>query len=150
MVPDQIEREILIEAPVAKVWAAVTKAEHVGTWFGNAGATVELRPGGDFSCTWRDGENLVTVHGLVEKVDEPHLFSFRWARPPGTRPTVENTTLVEFRLRGEGAATRLKVVESGFRGLPKSDEDKLTQATQNTEGWRRELAKLADYAPTLR
>src|SRR6266545_3327859 len=30
----------------SKVWAALTTAEGLGTWFGDKGATIELRPGG--------------------------------------------------------------------------------------------------------
>jgi uncharacterized protein YndB with AHSA1/START domain len=149
MVPDQIEREVLIEAPVAKVWTAITSAEHIGTWFGNAGATVDLRPGGALTCTWRDGETLDTVNAVVEKVDEPHLFSYRWARPPGAPVRAENSTLVEFTLHPEGSATRLKVVESGYHALAESDEEKAAHLAGNTDGWRMELAELADYVATM-
>jgi uncharacterized protein YndB with AHSA1/START domain len=149
MVPEQIEREIVIDAPVAKVWAAVTEAEHLGTWFGNAGATVDLRPGGAITCNWRDGETVDTVHAVVEKVDEPHLFSYRWARPPGAAVTATNTTLVEFTLRPDGDRTRLTVVESGFAARHRDEADALAHVADNTEGWRSELDELAAYVPTL-
>jgi uncharacterized protein YndB with AHSA1/START domain len=151
MVPDAIEREILIEAPVAKVWAAITTAEHIGAWFGNAGATVDLRPGGALTCTWRDDENGTadTVNAVVEKVDEPHLFSYRWARPPGAPVRADNSTLVEFTLRPEGAVTRLKVMESGYHALAEPDEEKAAHLADNTEGWRLELGELVDYLRTM-
>jgi uncharacterized protein YndB with AHSA1/START domain len=149
MVPEQIEREILIEAPVAKVWAAVTTAEHMGTWFGNAGASVDLRPGGAMTCSWRDGDRVDTVHAVVEKVDEPHLFAYRWARLPGMRPTPGNSTLVEFTLRPDGEHTRLRVVESGFPGLETTEEQRLAHVEDNTGGWRQELAELRDYVVAM-
>ena len=43
--PDRIERTVEIAHPPARVWAALTTAEGLGTWFGNA-ATIDLRPGG--------------------------------------------------------------------------------------------------------
>ena len=46
MTQDSIEREVTIEAPVERVWSVITEAEHVGRWFGDAGAEVDLRPGG--------------------------------------------------------------------------------------------------------
>ena len=46
MIPEQIEREVVIAAPIERVWAVVTQPEHVGTWFGDAGAEIDLRPGG--------------------------------------------------------------------------------------------------------
>lgn len=147
-----IEREVLINAPVAKVWAAVTTAEHIGTWLGDAGATIDLRPGGAMTCTWRNGEvadKVDTVNGVVEKVDEPHLFAFRWARPSEQVTGPANATLVEFTLRADGAGTRLRVVESGFAELDKTEDLIAAHVADNTDGWQRELEELRAYAPTI-
>ncbi|MGH3380268.1 MAG: SRPBCC family protein [Actinoallomurus sp.] len=46
--PDRIERVVEISHPPAKVWAALTTAEGLGTWFGNK-ATIDLRPGASAS-----------------------------------------------------------------------------------------------------
>jgi uncharacterized protein YndB with AHSA1/START domain len=143
MVPNQIEREIIIDAPVERVWSVVTEAEHVGQWFGDAGAQIDLRPGGQFSCTWAEHG---TVLGVVEKVDAPRFFSYRWARPVGASVRPGNSTLVEFSLTPEGSRTRLRVVESGFRGLEGTEEQNAKYATENTEGWASELAELATHA----
>ncbi len=35
--PDRIERTVEIAHPPAKVWAALTTAEGLGTWFGERG-----------------------------------------------------------------------------------------------------------------
>ena len=51
MVPDRIESEVLIEAPVDVVWSIVTEAEHVGKWFSDS-AEIELEPGGKAVLTW--------------------------------------------------------------------------------------------------
>jgi uncharacterized protein YndB with AHSA1/START domain len=146
MVPDRIEREILIDAPLDVVWAVVTEPQHLGAWFGDA-ASVDLRPGGEAVFTWRE-------HGFtnarVETVDPPHTFAFRWARPLGAELGEGNSTLVELSLRAEGAGTRLRVVESGFRELHGTDEEKERYAEGNREGWREELAELAAYASEVR
>jgi uncharacterized protein YndB with AHSA1/START domain len=68
MIPERIESEIVIAVPVERVWAAVTEAEHVGTRFGDAGAEIDLRPGGTMSLSWKDHG---TVRAVIEKV-EPH------------------------------------------------------------------------------
>ena len=52
--PDRIERTVEIAHPPAKVWAALTTAEGLGTWFGNQ-ATIDLRPGGSAQMTWTGG-----------------------------------------------------------------------------------------------
>jgi uncharacterized protein YndB with AHSA1/START domain len=143
MVPDRIEREITVDAPVERVWAVVTEAEHIGRWFGDAGAEIDLRPGGRFTCTWAEHG---TVHAVVERVEAPHFFSYRWARPLGAEVRGDNSTLVEFSLVPDGTGTRLRVVESGFRDLDLSDDEREKYATGNIEGWGSELAELAGYA----
>jgi uncharacterized protein YndB with AHSA1/START domain len=145
MVPERIEREILIEAPLAVVWAVVTEPEHVGGWFSDS-AEIDLRPGGEAELTW---EKHGTVRASVEKVEPPHSFSFRWARPNGAEPHKGNSTLVEFSLSAEGEHTRLLVVESGFAELEWSEEEKATYAEGNVRGWKAELGELQEYVAKL-
>ena len=142
MVPDKIQREVTIDAPVERVWSVVTEAEHIGRWFGDAGAEIDLRPGGAFRCSW--GKHG-TVHGVVERVEAPRFFSYRWARPLGTDVAPGNSTLVEFTLIPDGKGTRLRVVESGFLELDGSDEARAKYAEENTGGWKAELDELATY-----
>jgi uncharacterized protein YndB with AHSA1/START domain len=142
MVPEKIEREVMVDAPIERVWAVVTEPEHVGAWFGDAGAEIDLRPGGEMTMTWRQHG---TVRATVERVEPPHLFAYRWARPMGAVPAVGNTTLVEFMLTAEGGRTRLRVVESGFRELDETEEGKAKYAEGNVKGWRSELDQLLEY-----
>ncbi len=83
---DRIERDILINAPMARVWALITQAEHLGTWFGDAGAEIDLREGGELELRW---EKHGTTRGRIERVDEPTAFAFRWApyNYPGAAPS---------------------------------------------------------------
>ena len=141
MVPERIEREIVIGAPVEVVWSIVTEAEHVGTWFSNS-AEIELRPGGEGTLTWTEHG---TFHLRVEEVDAPHFFSFRGTRRPDTELRAGDSTLVEFHLSAEGESTRLRVVESGFRELDGTDEEKATFAEGNERGWEHELGELREY-----
>jgi uncharacterized protein YndB with AHSA1/START domain len=145
VVPEQIERETVIAAPVERVWALLTEAEHLGRWFGDAGAELDLRPGGSLSLTW---EQYGTVHGRVVDVEAPRRFSYRWAvlRESQSEPVEGNSTLVEFTLEAEGAGTRLRVVESGFDTLFADPEKRAQRYEDNTKGWGSELAELADYA----
>ena len=54
MIPDRIERETVINAPVERVWELITEAEHLGRWFGDAGAEIDLRPGGALVLRWSE------------------------------------------------------------------------------------------------
>jgi uncharacterized protein YndB with AHSA1/START domain len=141
VVPDRIEREILIDAPLDVVWAIVTQPEHVGSWFSDS-ADIDLRAGGEATLTWaRHGSARATV----EKVEPPHTFSFRWARPIGEEPRKGNSTLVEFTLSAAGEGTRLRVVESGFPELEGPEEANAKYAAENQRGWDLELADLLEY-----
>ena len=146
MVTDQIERETVINAPVERVWALITEAEHLGRWFGDAGAEIDLRPGGAMVLRWTDHG---TSHGRVVAV-EPHTrFSYRWAPfkdPGGDEPVEGNSTLVEFTLEADGDATRLRVVESGFATLDTSEAQRANNHKSNTDGWQHETDELRRYA----
>ena len=145
MVPERIEREILIQAPLEVVWAVVTEPEHVGGWFSDS-ATIDLRPGGETILVWDDHG---TSHGRVVSVEPPTYFAFRWMRGPDRGYREGNSTLVEFSLTAEGEGTRLRVVESGFRDIDGSDSDKARSAEENRRGWKHELGELRDYVTEL-
>ena len=146
MVPDTIERETVIEAPVERVWRLITEAEHLGHWFGDAGADIDLRPGGAMVLRWAEHG---TSHGRVVAVEPHSRFAYRWAPfkdPGGEEPVEGNSTLVEFTLEREGDGTRLRVVESGFASLATSEERRAGNHAGNTEGWRVELDELRAHA----
>jgi uncharacterized protein YndB with AHSA1/START domain len=136
--PDRIERTVEIAHPPAKVWAALTTAEGLGTWFGNQ-ATIDLRPGGDARMTWDSGDQ---ANMRIERVEEPSVFGFTW-HIYGLPDDDPRRTYVEFTLEPVGAGTRLTVVESGFAQLPEDDHQKAFGG--NTKGWAHELGELVEY-----
>lgn len=142
MVPEQIEREVMVAAPIERVWSVVTQPEHVGSWFGDAGAEIDLRPGGAMTITWAEHG---TSHAVVERVEAPRVFAYRWARRAYEAVREGNSTLVEFTLTAEGDQTRLRVVETGFRALDLSPEEQERYAAGNTAGWRMEIDELLAY-----
>ena len=136
--PDRIERTIEIAHPPTKVWAALTTAEGLGTWFGHR-ATIDLRPGGSAQLTWKSGDRADL---RIERVEEPRIFGFTW-HIYGLPEDDPRRTYVEFTLEPTGAGTRLTVVESGFGQLPEDAYRKAFDA--NTEGWASELDELVTY-----
>ena len=143
---DTIEREITIAAPVERVWELITRPEHVGTWFGDAGAEIDLRPGGEMTLRW---EEYGTVHARIERLEPMTLFSYRWAPfqdPGGDEPVAGNSTLIEFTLSETGEGTRLRVVESGFSALDTTPERQEALRRGNADGWGVELGHLEEHA----
>ncbi len=141
MVSNTIEREIIIDAPVARVWDALTVPEQISGWFGDR-SEIDLRPGGAATFSWNDfGSFLITV----ERVEPRSVFAYRWAREANQHPTAGNSTLVEFTLTPEGDSTRLRVVETGFASLDMPEEEQTRNWEMNTQGWREELDELRDF-----
>jgi uncharacterized protein YndB with AHSA1/START domain len=118
---DRIEKHVLLKAPRARVFRALTDPREFGSWFGAALDGV-FTPGKAHrgKITTRGYDHL-TLEILVERVEPERLFSFRW-HPAAIDPSVdyskEPTTLVTFTLEDAPGGTRLTVVESGFDALP--------------------------------
>jgi uncharacterized protein YndB with AHSA1/START domain len=150
MVPESVEREVVIEAPVELVWSIVTEPEHVAKWLSDS-VEIDLRAGGDAAFDWE-------AHGVtrarIEKIEAPHLFTFRWVATTGAHPgeqlTEGNSTLVEFHLSREGERTRLRVVETGFPWLERSEQERAEIADGHDGGWERELGELVEYVSRVR
>ena len=144
---DKIERDVLLKAPLARVWQAVSNAEEFGNWFGLdlngkafiAGQTTSGR------ITFSGYEHLV-CDMVVVAVDPPARFAYRW-HPYALDETVdysqEPMTLVEILLSEEAGGTRLRVVESGFDQVP--PERRFEAFRQNTRGWEVQMESIAEY-----
>ena len=123
---DRIEKQIVLRAPRARVWRALTDAEEFGTWF-RAKMNGTFAPGKLVTgrITYPGYEHLA-MNVRVERMDAETLFSFRWhPHEVANDMDFENepTTLVEFRLEEVPGGTRLTVVESGFDRVPKERRD---------------------------
>jgi uncharacterized protein YndB with AHSA1/START domain len=151
MVEDSIEREILIDAPVQTVWSIVTEPEHIAGWLSDS-AEVDLRPGGEMVLQF--SRLPMPAVGTVERVEPPHRFAFRWVTPEPDRdpraldPSAQEqySTLVEFVLRADGNGTLLRVIESGFRTVAGTDEQRAELAKRHQGGWGGFLEQLPPYA----
>ncbi len=137
----EIEREVVIDAPVDVVWRTITEADQISRWFADR---VELvaEPGAHGAMYFGDeGEGGPFV---VEVVEPTCRFSFRWNHPAGEEPVAGNSLLVEFTLAAEGVErTRLRVVESGLDLLAWPDAKKERYAGEHNGGWTTFLGRLA-------
>lgn len=137
---DEIRREVVLDAPIERVWEAVTSADEVKKWFGDT-AEIDLRPGGKAKFGWTDFGSF--SEAVVVEVDPPHRFSYSWTAESNTPYDETRATLVEYTLESDDDTTRLTMVESGFSRLP--DEIYLDTLEGNTKGWAHELGELADF-----
>jgi uncharacterized protein YndB with AHSA1/START domain len=134
----RIEREVVIDAPVEVVWETITEPDQIILWFADK-VDLEIKAGARGYMGFGDQGGPV----MVENVDPPTRFSFRWNHPAGEDPAAGNSLLVEFTLVGEGEHTRLRVAESGLSPLPWPDVDKQRYAEEHNGGWGEFLDRLA-------
>jgi uncharacterized protein YndB with AHSA1/START domain len=147
-ISDKIERQIMINAPRERVWRALSNAKEFGTWFGARLDDQVFVPGQRVrgQITIRSFEHVWFVV-IVEKMEAPHLFSYRWhpyAVDPAVDYSKEEPTLVTFTLKETpDNATLLTVVESGFDNVP--PHRRLEAFRMNNNGWDGQLKNIVNY-----
>jgi uncharacterized protein YndB with AHSA1/START domain len=133
-----IDRDILIEAPAEVVWRTITEPAQMSQWFADQ-VDLVVEPGAHGYMTFGDQGGPV----VVETVDPPTRFSFRWNHPHAEEPVAGNSMLVEFTLTPEDAErTRLRVIETGHELRSWPDAEKQRYADEHQEGWGEFLDRL--------
>jgi uncharacterized protein YndB with AHSA1/START domain len=143
---DRIEKTIDLNAPILRVWWALTDHKEFGEWF-------RVRLEGPFTpgmataghITYPGYEHL-RWHATVTKMESPHLFAFTWhpyAVDPEADYSEEPPTLVEFRLQAIASGTRLTIVESGFDALPSHRRD--IALRMNDRGWTEQVKNIQSH-----
>ena len=154
---DRIEKQIVLRAPLARVWAAVSDSQAFGSWFGVAFD-------GPFAAGTRLAGKIVptTVDPEVAKLQKPYegkafefwvdniepmrRISFRWhpyAIDSGVDYSSEPTTLIVFELEEVPDGTRLTISESGFDQIPLARRAAALQA--NEGGWEHQSKLIQKY-----
>jgi uncharacterized protein YndB with AHSA1/START domain len=143
---DRIEKTIELNAPVSRVWRALTDHREFGTWF-----RCELD--GPF-VPGRVSRGRVTYPGyehlrweaVVQKMEPERLFSFTWhpyAVDPSQDYSGETPTLVTFTLEKTAAGTLLRVVESGFDNIPSGR--RVEAFRMNERGWGMQMENISGH-----
>jgi len=141
---DRIEKRVVLRAPRARVWRALTDAAEFGTWFGARMDTPFAEGQTARGHITHPGYEHLTMEFLVERIDPERYFALRWhpyAVDPAIDYSQEPTTLVEFRLDEVDDGTALTIVESGFDRIPlarraeafRMNEGGWTQQARNIE-----------------
>lgn len=167
MSTDRIEKRVLLKAPIARVWRAISDSSEFGRWFGVmldgpfvAGRSVRgiftegLTP--EMVAQIAEFQRSVglapapvrtpapdEVFCVVERMEAPRYFSFRWV-PYGidgsVDPATEPMTLVELRLEEQRGGTLVSIVESGFDKVPAHRRERAFR--MNDAGWAAQAENL--------
>jgi uncharacterized protein YndB with AHSA1/START domain len=143
---DRIEKRVLLRAPRARVWRALTDAREFGRWFGVVMAG-PFTPGARLTGKiTHKGYEDAPFEITVERMEPERLFSYRWhpyAHDPKVDYSSEPTTLVTFELEEAEQGTLLTVVESGFDGVPLAQRAEAYR--MNDEGWAEQMKSIERY-----
>ena len=156
-VTDCIVKKVLLGAPRARVWKALTDSHEFGQWFGvrfDGPFTPATPQRGVITPTSVDAETAraqepyagKSFEITVERIEPERLFSFRWhpyAIEPGVDYSKEPTTLIVFTLEDAAEGIMLTVTESGFDQIPLERRAKAFVA--NEGGWTKQMTLIEKY-----
>ena len=123
---DAIVVERVLNAPVARVWKALTDVNQMRQWYFDL---KEFNPQVGFEFDFvveHEGNNYHHLCRVTEAIPEKKIaYTWRYEGEPGD-------SLVTFELSAEGEKTRLKLTHSGIETFPKTP----AYARKNFEtGW---------------
>jgi uncharacterized protein YndB with AHSA1/START domain len=141
---NSIEREVVVQAQVSRVWKALTDIGEFSQWFG-VQAKGKFQPGArvDMVVTYRG--KRIEFFVTVEEMQPERRFSWKW-HPGGDqsdRPADEPPTLVVFELTPEAKGTRVKVTETGFDKISLVRRARVFE--DNSGGWTEQMENLRKY-----
>ncbi len=156
MITDRIQKQILLRAPLHRVWRALTDSTEFGAWFG-VRFDGPFQPGamrGVIVPTTMDPEVAKaqkpyegkSFEITIERMEPERLFSFRWhpfAMESGVDYSTEPTTLVSFTLEQLDEGVLLTVTESGFDQIPLARRANAFRA--NEQGWGMQVKLIEAY-----
>ena len=138
---DTIVQEIVIKAPAARVFQALTNSAQRVQWWGAEGRfqtthmESDLQPGGKWMMRGNGvGGRPFTVMGEYRQIEPPHLLIFTWL-PDWQGDAVE--TLVRFELTEDSGLTTVRLTHSGLT----TESSRLSH-----RGWSQILTWLQAYS----
>ncbi len=136
---ERITKEIVVRAPRARVWKAVSNVAEFSKWF-RVKAEGEFRSGErvQMVSTYPGHEGASFYVDIVDMEPERRL-SWRWQAAAAEDPA----TLVVFDLEDVEGGTRVRVTESGFERVSAERRAKVFQG--NRRGWELQSANLRSY-----
>lgn len=153
---DRIEKKVLLNAPLDRVWRAISDAQRFGAWFGmevEGGFVAGTRVRAKIRPTKVDAaiaEMQKPYDGVafalqIEEVEPMRRFAFRWhpGVPESENLPDEQMTLVEFTLEQKTDGVLLTITETGFERIPLAR--RADAFAGNEGGWTHQLDLIGKY-----
>jgi uncharacterized protein YndB with AHSA1/START domain len=143
MDPLIVQNEIVINAPVSRVWDALTNPEQTKKYMFGCETVSDWKVGSPL--LWRgdyEGKEMVFVKGNIVAIQPDTLLIYTVIDPnSGMEDIPENYLQVKYELKDENGKTKLIVTQSGFETA--ADGEKRYKDTYNNgEGWNPILVEI--------
>jgi len=143
---DRIEKQIELNAPLERVWQALTDHRQFGQWF-RVDLEVPFVVGQPaYGQITYPGYEHVQMKVDVVAIEPMTRFAFQW-HPYAVDPDIdyasEPPTTVEFTLKPTDRGTSLTVVESGFDAVPPLRRSEAFR--MNDGGWTGQVKNIQAY-----
>jgi len=140
----KIENTVLINAPMAKVWEALTRPEWTRQYMFNCAVESDWKVGSP--VLWKmqhEGKEIIPVKGNVEEIIPGQLLKYSVIDPGMGIPDIpENYLHVTYLLSATNGHTELKVIQDGYEHAAKGKER--YQEAVSAGGWDSILAVIKE------
>jgi uncharacterized protein YndB with AHSA1/START domain len=143
---DRIQKEVVLRAPLSRVWSALSDPAKFGAWFGAKLSGTFVEGGVTRGPITSKGFDHLTLEMSIVRLEPERYFAYRWhpyAIDPKVDYSSEPQTLVEFRLEPATDGTKLTITESGFDGIPAARRAEAFR--MNDGGWAAQARNIERY-----
>lgn len=128
---------IKINAPVSKVWKALTTPEIVKQWMFGTTVTTDWKKGSSINYTgeW-EGKKYEDKGEILEIEENKIIKTTYWSGMSGTEDIPENYQIVTYILEEQNSKTKLTITQENC----KTEEQK----THSEENWKMVLGKIKE------
>lgn len=142
-----VKNELLIDAPIQKVWDVLTLPEYTKQYMFGCETVSGWKAGDDL--LWRgdyQGQQTVFVSGKVLEIRTPSLLVYSVIDPNAAYPkTPENHLRVTYTLNEENGRVKLTVTQDGFENAAEG-EKRYKDVYNNGDGWNPVLEQIKKVA----
>jgi len=131
-----VRQQIVIDASSRAVWNALTTAEGLTAWWGQA-ERCDARDGGRLVVVEGEGDDAIERRGSFHSVKPTRAIEIVW---DAVGKADDKGTRLQFQIGRQGGETKLHVVQSG---TPLNDDDELSQAIDGR--WKSALLRLREH-----
>jgi uncharacterized protein YndB with AHSA1/START domain len=159
---DHIEKSIVLNCALERVWCAISEARQFSAWMGLSDHgdfvpgtlfTAKMAPTkfNDEFAKLQEPFDGLQVKMTIDQIQRPRLFSFRFhpfAVDPDADYSREPMNLVTFELQEVPDGTMVTITETGFDRIPL--ERRAMAYEVNDRGWALATKALENYLATTR